>query len=630
TRLAQTFPPEKLAELLPAHHQWRPFPTIDERQKWHVRVPAAILDAHMQLGEKNLNAEWPDLPATLMLEFTRTGNRSNFQERSFTRRAMLAHLVLAEVLEGEGRFLDDIANGIWAICEETYWGVPAHLNMQAEGYGLPDVSEPIVDLFAAETGALLAWTDYLLNAHLDNVSPLLRKRIAQELDRRIITPILVRDDFWWMGLADDFVNNWNPWINSNYLTIVLLQEPDPQRRAAAVHKALLTLDRFVQSYPADGGCDEGPTYWGRAAASLFDCLELLYNASDGVIDVFADPLVRNMARFITHTHIDGNYFINFADAAPRSQPDPSLVYRYGKAIKDPHMMAFAAYLAQRQNYGDGALPGNFGYLPRLLPALMTFVELKAQKPAAPHQRDLWLPDIQVMAARSRAGSIDGFYLAAKGGHNDESHNHNDIGSFIVYQDGLPLLIDVGVGTYTKQTFSPDRYKIWTMQSGFHNLPTINGVMQMQGRRYAARDVHYRVDDETAELTLDIAGAYPDSAMVQSWKRCIRLHRGQEIELTERYVLNEWRQPVVVNLMTSRVATEIKPGILRLDTEPLANDARSTASAELHFPADRFFWRAELIMLDDPALQQSWGDRVYRLIFESKDKNRQGDFTFRLR
>ena len=96
-----------------------------------------------------------------------------------------------------------------------------------------------------------------------------------EVDRRVLTPNLDRDDFWWMGFRDKGVNNWNPWICSNWLAAALLVEPDDQRRARHVEKILRTLDVFLDIYPEDGGCDEGPGYWGRAGASLFDCLDLL-------------------------------------------------------------------------------------------------------------------------------------------------------------------------------------------------------------------------------------------------------------------------------------------------------------------------------------------------------------------
>jgi hypothetical protein len=140
------------------------------------------------------------LPASLFLQFARNGNRSNYQDVRTARRNTLQNLIIAECLENKGRFLDDIANGIWTTCEETYWGVPAHLYMQEKGPGLPDIHDVTVDLFAAETLSLLTWATYLLGDTLDTVSDLIRPRILDEAQRRIITPCLERDDFWWMGI----------------------------------------------------------------------------------------------------------------------------------------------------------------------------------------------------------------------------------------------------------------------------------------------------------------------------------------------------------------------------------------------------------------------------------------------
>ena len=292
-----------IAHLIPKD-TWHPFPTVDERQAWET-LPDDLRAAHIAQGETLLGHVWPTLPATLFLEYARNGNRSNFQDVRYARRHALRDLVVAECMEGQGRFLDDIVNGIWTTCEETYWGVPAHISVQKAGVGLPDVEEPTVDLFAAETVALLAWTTYLLGDKLDTVSPLVRPRVHYESQRRVLDPCLVRDDFWWMGFdpAGHSVNNWNPWINSNWITAVLLLEEDAQRRTAALRKILRSLDVFADHYAEAGGCDEGPGYWGRAAASLFDCLELLYSATDGTFNVYDRPKVRNMGAFIYRTHI---------------------------------------------------------------------------------------------------------------------------------------------------------------------------------------------------------------------------------------------------------------------------------------------------------------------------------------
>ncbi|MCU0644427.1 MAG: hypothetical protein MUC94_09200, partial [bacterium] len=284
--LSETYPLSALKNILISQQNFHPFPRSDDRASWNA-LPEQAQQFLIERGERFLNFNYPALPATLFLEFARDGNRENFQKPQRERRDALASLVIAECVEGKSRFLDDIVNGIWTICEESYWGVPAHLSMQHRGYGLPDPSEPTVDLFVAETGNLLAWAIYLLGEKLDRVSPLVSERVQIELEKRILDPCFTRNDFWWMGFRPDVtINNWNPWVNSNWLTVVLLNEKNESRRIESVSKIMQSLDVFINSYPEDGGCDEGPGYWNRAAASLFDCLELLYSATNGRINIY--------------------------------------------------------------------------------------------------------------------------------------------------------------------------------------------------------------------------------------------------------------------------------------------------------------------------------------------------------
>jgi hypothetical protein len=216
-----------LAAALVPREAFRPYPRAVDRGAWERLVPEDRRRAFVAAAEKQLAEPWAVLPASRFLDYVRDGNRGRYESLLFSRREKLGLLVLGETLEGRGRFADAIADGVWLLCEESFWGVPAHVGAQKRGSGLPDVTEPTVDLFAAETGALLAWTDYLVGEGLDAVHPLVRERLRLEVDRRILTPALDRDDFWWMGFTPREVNNWNPWINSNWLAAVLLLERDP-------------------------------------------------------------------------------------------------------------------------------------------------------------------------------------------------------------------------------------------------------------------------------------------------------------------------------------------------------------------------------------------------------------------
>jgi hypothetical protein len=613
-KLGELYPQAKVEKVLVPRGEWHPWPKWSDRKEWEALSEPVRKDL-IANGEQYLGYQWPSLPATLFLEYARNGNRSRYEHEHFARRNALTDLIIAECVEGKGRFLDDIVNGVWAICEESFWGVPAHVGAQKAGSGLPDTAEPIVDLFAAETGESLAWTYYLLGARLDRVSPLIRPRIVREIDRRILTPCLERDDFGWMGFAGGRVNNWNPWCNSNWLTCVLLVEPDQGRRVRAVAKIVRSLDYFFDAYDDDGGCDEGPGYWGRAPASLFDCLELLRGATNGAIDVYDRPLVQEMGRYIYRVHIADDYFVNFADASAKAHPPGELVYRYGKRIGDERLAAFGAYAWARSRGEGSGFAGRGGYsVGRYLAEVFHDAELRGAQARPPLVRDAWLDGIQVMTARDAEGTTKGFFVAAKGGHNAESHNHDDVGNFIVYRDGRPILIDAGVGTYTRQTFSSQRYEIWTMQSAYHNLPTIDGVMQSPGRQFAARAVRHEANDDHAELQLDIAGAYPKQANVRSWVRAIRLNRGKSIAVTEDYALDKPAKEITLTLLTPCQVRVEKDGQLRLETP---QGGEPCPGVRVVFDGGRLKPVLETIPVEDGHLRSVWPAQLTRILLKAE-------------
>jgi hypothetical protein len=614
--LSQIYSEEELRKILLSRDTWHPYPTANEHDLW-INIPESIRKAHISRGEKFIDYEWPTVLATRLMDFVRTGDRGKHQRISFGLRHALVDLVIAECMENQGRFLDDIMNGIWAISEESFWGVPAHLSSQKAGSGLPDVVEPIVDLFAAETSALLAWTIYLLGPNLDKVSRLIVPRVELEINRRILTPLLERDDFGWMGFHGERVNNWNPWICSNWLTTALIVERDEERRLKLVNKAVKALDNFIDPYPKDGGCDEGPSYWGRAGASLYDCLELLYSATDGKINVYNEPLVQNIAKFIYRVQIHDRYFINFADAPAMLLPSAALVYGFGNRINDPNMMALGAWSASKQNIMENGVSDSIG---RQLPALFSVKELLETEPTPSLPRDVWLDEIQVMVARDKGGSSDGFFVAIKGGHNAESHNHNDVGNLVVYIDGNPVLVDAGVETYTAKTFSSRRYEIWTMQSAYHNLNTINGVQQAPGGQYAAKDVVYQADDRTAKLTLDIAGAYPEEASVNKWIRSVTLNRGENIIITESFELKDIKGDTIINFLTP-CKVILNDGQITLKAIELS-EGRMSGHAQIHYEGDKLFASVEEVKVEDNGLKRIWGDRLARIMLKAKNPSQK--------
>ena len=318
--LSDKFTKDELSKILITRENWIPFPKFSDRAGWAKADPEKM-KAYVGKAENYLNYKWPSLPATKSLLIERTGDREQYEKISFEKRDILFNLLLAEIYENKGRFTDQIIDGVWSICEESFWGVPAHLPKTKEFSGLMDVSQPFAELFSAETSALLAWVDYFLGDQFDVVSPQIRKRIYNEINSRILVPLMtIHHGFMSVTATGRRPNNWNPWICSNWLNTVLLLEKDNQKRTEAVVKIVSVLDQFLNPYPLDGGCDEGPVYWGVAGASVYDNIALLNLATNEAFTyVYKDEKFKNIGKFIYRAQISPVYFVNFAECKSESR-----------------------------------------------------------------------------------------------------------------------------------------------------------------------------------------------------------------------------------------------------------------------------------------------------------------------
>jgi hypothetical protein len=602
-----------LAKALVTDNSWNKFPDYKNRQFWE-SLPLNIRRDYIIKAESFLDYNWPVVKATDYLEFIRSGERR--QEVYAACSNALISLVMGELVEGEGRFIDQIINAVWYYSEQTWWGWSAHLYFQKSGTGLPDKNDPTVDLGVGEVTNNLSWTLYLFKDEFDKVHPLISARLKQEITDKALVPYFTRDDFGYMGFKGGRPNNWNPWVNYNMLMSYLLVENDPSKKVAEVQKIINSLDKFLNGYSDDGGCDEGPSYWGAAGALLYENLEILKNVTGDKFDVFGNPLIQNIGKYFYKVNIHAPYFINFADADATTGGNGSAVYRYGKAIKDPQMQQFGAYLAKLGKWGEGSFGGKICDQIRNLSLLNEISNAESKESLV---SEFWLPDTEVAGARDKEGSYLGFFFGAKGGFNAESHNHNDVGSFVLYYDGKPCIIDLGREEYNAKTFSSKRYEIWTMQSGYHNLPVINGIEQKDGAEFKAKKTTFTSDPKSAKFSTDISGAYPKDALVNSWIRSYKLNRGKNFVVDDKYNLASLsKMPTGANFMTCCKVSEIKPGLLKLEGDGF--------TLNMSYNARLASCKIENIILTDRSLKKYWPENVRRIRLDYLNPALKGEQT----
>ncbi len=598
-------------------NKFKPFPQTAEG--WKLILPDTVIAKLVKRGEEALPKDFKNIPATAILDFKRNGNRSYYEKMLFEKRNQLWDLVIAESLEGKGRFLDQIINGVWSISEESFWGGSAHLYLQKTGIGLPDVEDPIVDLFSSETGAVMAWTDYFVGNELDRISPIIRSRIRYEINKRIMVP-MATTKYPWLGGGNSNVklNNWAPWIMSNYLTINLLMEKDEPKRINVINSVTKIIDQYINGLGEDGGCEEGPTYWIVACGCVYDALNLLNDASSGKINIYKDPLIQKMGSYIYKTHIANDYFINVADAHPTFKPDGLMIYRFGKSVSDQSLMDFGSWVYHTISNEEAKIE-NFNRS-RSLYNMRALKDCASYPSTENDVSDAWFSDVQLMASRSH----NGLFLSTHGGTNGESHNHNDVGDFSVYADGYPVIIDVGSGTYTARTFSADRYKLWFNTSPYHNLPIINGKEQSQGIHFAASGLIYKNSKNNSQLSMDISSAYPTNTGLKSWKRIVELNKTKGIRVNDNYIMNtnlNSLQQVFMSVCDIDIAKKGKI-IFKLPNQ-----------SQIYLDYNANLWdiskeRMELKSQEDQGLKSSWkGKNIWRILLNSKFHNKSKTITY---
>ncbi len=566
------------------------YPTAENRQAWD-GIPAEYRQEIREMAEAYAKTAYPQRSAAGFLAFVRTGDRQADEQPYFTRRRKLCAAVL-RCCAFPNAETDDVVDGIWYLCEESSWVISAHNVNPVPGapaaveYPLPDIRKPYVDLFSAQTGMILSLTSLLLGKRLDRVSPLIRKRITDEVRRRILHPFMSTDDFWWMGIKRKDLNNWTPWILSNVMVCAVLDPMQTGKLAEVLTRACVMLDRYIAVLPADGGCDEGAGYWNMAGGALLDCLTLLDTVTGGRMAFWQDKKIRNILGFPVKVEMGNGWFANFADCDARPFISGERMETAGRLLKDPALAALGTRMR-------GTIADQLNDVPHLTRALDLVFHAPAGETdgAAEPPEGTYLPDLQVRLVRRGR-----WPLACKGGHNGENHNHNDVGSFILFRDGEPAVVDAGNMVYTAKTFSAERYTLWNVRAEWHNLPMIGGAEQREGAEHAARNVKMTPDG----MEMNLEGAYDETAGIQELKRSFALDR-DGLHLTDEGTLQR---------------AEKVTWIFMLREKPVPEKGAIRAGKLVIRCPEGLSYTAEEKLVTDPRMARSWPGSLWRVKLQS--------------
>ena len=631
---------------------WLPYPEYSDRNAWE-ELLGSHADYLIAQGQKYLDYTWQSVNATAYLAYERTGNRQVMERPMSANRVALNALMLAELAEGKGRFVDQLINGTWHIAHMPSWVLSAHLPRQRTKRALPDPEHQIIDLGSGSLGAQMSAAYHFFHETFDKVDPVISRVIKSAVKKQILDPYLDVTNYkphWWHGFdlkPGAVVNNWNPWCNADVILCFLLIEEDQERLHKAVDQSFKSINKFIDYVKKDGACEEGPAYWGHAAGKLYDYLQIMDYAYEGQVPLLKEQLIKDMGEYISRSFVRDGWVVNFADATAKLSYSPSLIYNYGKAVSSVEMQDFAIYNLARESEGKYALPkpvmGNdifrslesLKYINEMTQRVnqlnaeiasgyafeQSIADLRNHVPSF-----TWYPETQFCYIKNESD----WFFAAKGGHNNESHNHNDIGTFILYKGAVPVFVDAGVGTYTKKTFSRDRYAIWSMQSGWHNLPEINGISQKNGGEFKARNVEANGKGKAKSFKLDIAGAYNSDARCKSWTREYKVSDNL-LTITDEYKLESRSAADVENFLVQGAVYqegETTPSgyVVRANEVIVENKG---VEFKIQYPAQMTV-TIDVMELDDPKLTKVWGTSLRRISFTgSSQAPLTGKYIFKI-
>lgn len=480
-------------------------------------------------GQRLLGLPLPVLTYSLYADFARTGRRLGYERVYFERRRRLNTFAILTMLEPErNEYREALCDTLWLILEEYTWCLPAHL-------GEGDAGGEI-DLFSAETGFALSELLYLAG---DDLPPLIRSRIRDEVHRRLFEPYLAREFHW-----ESAVHNWSAVCAGSIGAAALLLMEDADRLAAVLAKAERSMNCYLTGFGEDGACQEGLGYWNYGFGYFTYYADLLRKRSRGRLDWFASDKVRRIALFQQKCFLGGSAVANFSDSRPSGSIQPGLSdYLAGlyPEFQRPPARLRAAFTED--------------HCSRWAPAIRNLL-WRSGEPAQSEWGPFfgYLPDAQWLIWR-HAGPSCAFGFAAKGGHNAEPHNHNDLGQFMLYGDGEFFLADLGSGEYTKSYFGPERYTYDCNGSQGHSVPIVGGQYQAEGEDSRAVVEEAYADEAGALFGLDLTQAYRYAGL-ESLRRALRWE--MQGGLPSLALTDEYRFAGAPNSVVERFVTRVRP------------------------------------------------------------------------
>lgn len=441
SKIFREFTPEKLEQIRSHPYYKKARETIIERaDHYTVTDPPVIKFSKIHLYVKN-------------------GNRELFERDHEEHETRMHTLFLAYLISEDEKYLEPLADIMWGICDFESWSIPAHVSEKLT----TEQRRRNLDLCSCIMGYRLSEIVYLIG---DKLPELVTRRVRDEVRYRVIDSFAECEGeeryFWLTG-----TNNWAAVCIAGVLCSYLYLASDEEIEAQLPRMTAIA-DNYLRGFENDGCCTEGYAYWNYGFSFFCVFAKMLSDYTDGRINYFENKKVRKIAMFQQNILLNDKQCLSFSDGGLSFEPYSWLSHFLKKIYPEMQLPA----LPEECVVDYKTAPLNHGAPIRYL--FWTDPDMLGESVTP---KSHIFKDAQWFLHHGAKYS-----LGAKAGHNDEFHNHNDVGSFLVSKGGRVTFCDPGGGEYTADYFSEKRYSIFVTSARAHSVPIINGIYQSFGKR----------------------------------------------------------------------------------------------------------------------------------------------------
>ena len=505
----------------------------DEAFARHRREIKALYDKTFQKKPRVSNA-WS------VLEFPNGTNSEGGANFNQLQTAALLALIYPENEE----YYRNLVEVVWEICNEYTWAPLGHYNDYYKRTPA-DFDPGLIDIFAASLAFSMAEIKSLFK---DRFPKLLVDRIAYEIRRHTIEPYLTRKFFW-----ETHNNNWTAVCTGAVGGVLMYEDPEEFKRQLPRLQA--SMECYLNSYDDDGMCVEGTAYWGFGFGFFSVYSMLLREFSNGEYDWLKNPKVKAISQFIQKMHLQPNVLAMYSDVNARE----------GYWVGLPHML--------KTVYGDAIENLTLDQATIVAYCHWAFA-VRSTVYYNPDFTSTTLDNATYYAPVSNyfIKRTDTYGFALKGGNQWESHNHQDIGSFILARHNRQIFYDFGyIGPGNWPGYQGSRRNEYFQPSSFsHNLPYFDGIGQGGDDTNKARAVY---NEETGVVYMDFTLGYDKKkhTKLQKAERMF-LPLDDKIEMHDKFTFSDKTK------ITERFVTLIKPVVEGSDI--IVEDVRVSPSSDV--------------------------------------------------